>query len=108
MSTEFIPVCELAEVPPGGVHVCAVKSREIAVYNIDGTLYAIDNTCPHAGGPLSDGWRKGTVVTCPWHAWSFDVTTGKMTLGAYSSVDTFAVTVEGTRICVAAEPNPRS
>jgi nitrite reductase (NADH) small subunit len=101
---EFIPACDLADVPPGRAHVCSVGTFEVAIFNVDGRLYAINNTCPHSGGPLGEGWIRGRVVTCPWHAWSFDVTTGKMTLGDYSSVECFDVKVEGTQVSVASEP----
>jgi nitrite reductase (NADH) small subunit len=99
VSDEFIPACELADVRPGYAHVVTVGK-----YEVDGQLYAIDNCCPHSGGPLGEGWIKGCIVTCPWHAWSFDVTTGKMTLGDYSTVDCFDVKVEGNQVSVSSAP----
>lgn len=104
VSVEFLRACDLADVPPGRAHVATVGKYEVAIFNVDGKVYAIDNYCPHAGGPLSDGWIKGRIVTCPWHAWSFDVTTGKMTIGDYSTVDCFDVQLEGTQVKVASEP----
>lgn len=104
MSVEFLPVCDLADVPPGRAHAVTVGNYEVAIFNVGGSLYAIDNCCPHAGGPLAEGWVKDCVVTCPWHAWSFDVTTGKMVLGDYSSVDCFDVKVDGTVVSVSSEP----
>jgi nitrite reductase (NADH) small subunit/3-phenylpropionate/trans-cinnamate dioxygenase ferredoxin subunit len=104
VSEQFIDVCDLTDVQPGLAHIVALPDREVALFNVDGQLYAIDNDCPHAGGPLGDGWIKDCIVTCPWHAWSFDVRTGKMTLGDYSTVDCFDVRVEGTRVSVSATP----
>src|SRR2546427_7356751 len=47
-----------------------------SLFNVDGTYYAINNSCAHRGGPLGEGELDGRVVTCPWHAWRWDVTTG--------------------------------
>ena len=48
----------------------------IALFNVDGTFYAMDNSCPHAGGPLGEGKVNGGIVECPWHGWRFDIRTG--------------------------------
>lgn len=81
-----------------------MRGRDIAVFNVAGRFYAIDNSCPHQGGPLAEGWIDGTIVTCPWHAWCFDVTSGDMTMGGYTSVDTFDVRIEDGTLSVASEP----
>ena len=49
----------------------------LAVFNVEGTYYALDGICPHQGGPLGKGQLNGCVVTCPWHGWQFNVTTGQ-------------------------------
>jgi nitrite reductase (NADH) small subunit len=100
----FIPVATSDEMPPGSRKTVFVGDREVALFNVAGTLYAIENTCPHQGGPLGEGWLEGTVVTCPWHAWCFDLRTGHMTLGEYSCVDTFEVQVDGSVVSIASEP----
>jgi len=99
----FVKIATTADIPRGGARAFAVGDREIAVFHVGDRFYAIDNVCPHQGGPLADGWVDGTVVTCPWHAWCFDVTTGEMTLG-FSTVDTFEVQVDGSAIAVSLEP----
>lgn len=86
-----IPLCPVAEVPPGTGIECVADDRIIAVFNVDGRFYAIDGICPHAGGPLADGCLVGTVVTCPWHGWQFDVTTGKHQLTPRIEQQTFEV-----------------
>ena len=48
----------------------------LAIYNVDGALYALDGVCPHQGGPLGNGRLEQCIVTCPWHGWQFDVRTG--------------------------------
>ena len=70
---EVVKVAEVGEIPEGeGKSVTCGKHR-IAVFNTGGTFHAISDSCPHAGGPLSDGWIEGTKITCPWHGWSFDI-----------------------------------
>ncbi len=54
-----------------------IAGRSVAFFNVDGKVYAIENHCLHRGGPLGDGHLEGSQVTCPWHAWQFDVKTGK-------------------------------
>ncbi len=97
-------VARVADVAPGTGKAVVVGDREIALFNVDGTFYALDNTCPHQGGPLAEGWVDGTTVTCPWHAWTFKLDDGGMTLGDYASVDTFDVQVEDGEVRVSRKP----
>ncbi len=73
----FVKVAEVSEVPPGSGKCVEAGGKAIALFNVDGTFHALHGTCPHRGGPLGEGELEGTLVTCPWHAWQFDVTTGK-------------------------------
>jgi nitrite reductase/ring-hydroxylating ferredoxin subunit len=75
---EFIRVAGVNEVPPGKGIVVEVSGRKIAVFNIDGDFFAIDNICAHRGGPLGEGVLRGTTVNCPWHGSGFDVTSGQV------------------------------
>ena len=70
-------VCHTADVPPGRVIAVAVEGRTYALANVDGQFYALDNNCPHNGGPLARGTLQGRELTCPWHAWRWDVTSGR-------------------------------
>jgi 3-phenylpropionate/trans-cinnamate dioxygenase ferredoxin component len=72
----FVKVAAVGEVPPGKGKQVVVNGRPVALFNVDGTFYAIDDTCPHRGAPLWEGELQGTEVVCPWHAAAFDVTTG--------------------------------
>ena len=98
---ELIKVAETKEVPPGTGKAVEAGGRKIALFNSSGTYYAIDDTCTHRGGPLSDGAVEGTVVTCPWHGATFDITTGGV-LGppAAGGVAHYNVQVDGTDIKV--------
>lgn len=76
--TDFVTVARVSEIPPGTGRTVEVHGIWIALFNVDGTFYALDNACPHAGGPLGEGkLREGGVVECPWHGWRFDLATGQ-------------------------------
>ena len=98
---EYVPIATLDEMPPGSRKVVAIDGREIALFSVGDAFYAIDNTCPHQGGPLVEGWLEGTTITCPWHAWCFDLRTGAMTLGDFSTVETFEIRIDGRVISIA-------
>ncbi len=70
---EFVTVAALTDVPPGTGTTVDVSGIWIALCNVDGMLYAVDNTCPHAGGPLGEGKLKEGIIECPWHGWKFDL-----------------------------------
>jgi 3-phenylpropionate/trans-cinnamate dioxygenase ferredoxin component len=71
-------VASVTDVPPGGALGVEVQGRRIALFNVEGTIYAIDDTCTHNGGPLSEGVPVGTAVVCPWHGAEFDLGTGEV------------------------------
>ena len=66
-----------SEIPEGQCRVYEAGGGSIAVFFVQGGYHAIDNTCVHRGGPLGEGTIEGTLVTCPWHHWQYDVTTGR-------------------------------
>src|SRR5215471_1928576 len=68
-------VCPVGDIPPGEA-VRVDTDPPIAVFNVDGTLYAIDDTCTHQDASLADGWLDGCTVECPLHASCFDLRTG--------------------------------
>ena len=81
---------------PGQATRVHVAGEPVAVYNVGGRFYATDDTCTHAGGPLSEGTLEGNTIICPWHASCFDVTNGHVTCGpARDNVRSYQVTVEG-------------
>lgn len=76
MSGEFVTVSHVADLSAGKGCQVTVEGRWVALFNVNGTHHAIDAICLHRGGPLADGVLSGCIVTCPWHGWQFDVTTG--------------------------------
>jgi nitrite reductase/ring-hydroxylating ferredoxin subunit len=93
-------VGRLPEIPPGGVIEMMVGGRPLAVCMAGGTVYAIDGTCPHLGGPLGQGALHGAIVVCPWHGWEFDCTTGRAAYGDGVEVAKYNVRVEGGDVLV--------
>ena len=93
-------VAKKSEIPPGTGKAVEVGGKTIAVFNCEGAFYAIDNTCKHRGGPLAEGSLSGTSVTCPWHGWEYDVTSGVCQLDPSVQVQKFDVKVEGDDILV--------
>ena len=75
-------IASAIECPPGSCIERVVEGRIVALANVAGTWHAIDGLCPHQGGPLGGGHLCGTVLTCPWHGWQFDVTTGRHRISA--------------------------
>lgn len=89
-----------SEIPSGTVAELQLDGKTIALANVEGTFYAIDNTCLHRGGPLGQGELRGQVVTCPWHGWQYDVTTGKSTMNPAVGVTCYRVEVRGDDVWV--------
>ena len=99
----FHKVAETKSLPSGEGMAVEVGGHNIALFNVDGTFYAVGGNCTHRGGPLSEGSLAGTTVTCPWHGANFDLTTGNVTgPPAPSEVRGYQVRVEGDEIQLAA------
>ncbi len=96
----FIRAAKTAEIPSGTIREFQVDGKAIALANVGGKFYAISNTCLHRGGPLGQGVIDGGVVTCPWHGWQYDVTTGKVAQNPAVGVDSYPVDVRGEDIFV--------
>jgi nitrite reductase/ring-hydroxylating ferredoxin subunit len=88
-------VAAAGDIAPGSGRIVEAGGRTVAVFNVDGVFHAIDNQCPHRGGPLGDGRLDGAIVTCPWHGYRYDVRTGGHQLSASFNVPCYPVTVEG-------------
>jgi len=71
-----VRLAAVGDVAAGEGRVVEAQGKTLALFNVDGTYYVIDNTCAHRGGPLGEGDLEGRIVVCPWHAWRWDVTTG--------------------------------
>ena len=95
-----VTVGKIGELTPGSCKRVDVNGKPVALYNVAGTVYASEDTCPHRGGPLGEGELDGTVVTCPWHGWRFDVVTGQSPVNANAKIRTLPCALEGDSIVV--------
>jgi 3-phenylpropionate/trans-cinnamate dioxygenase ferredoxin component len=95
--TDFIKVAKVAEIPPGDSKLVEVDMVRIALFNVDGNFYAIEDVCTHDGGPLVEGRIiNDCQVQCPRHGARFDIRTGAaLSFPAFEPTKTYAVRVEG-------------
>ena len=99
---QFVPVALVADITPGSLKQVDVAGRELAIANVEGRFFAMDNECTHSGCALADGELDGYDVTCGCHGSRFDVRTGGVLSGpALDPVATFPLRLEGDRILVA-------
>ncbi|MBK7977958.1 MAG: Rieske 2Fe-2S domain-containing protein [Deltaproteobacteria bacterium] len=85
---------------PTGAAQVEVEGRAVAVFLVDGAVHAVVGHCPHRGGPLGEGTVRGLVVTCPWHRWTFDVTTGRCLSHPDRDVASRTVSLDGDDVVV--------
>src|SRR5271156_341029 len=98
--SELVRVCSRGQLPRAGeAKEFSAGGRPLCIANVNGGIRALDNECPHRGGPLSEGMIEGGNIVCPWHAWTFDAATGAPVEGE-ERVAVFAVSVEGDEVFV--------
>ena len=97
---KFVKAAKKGDVPEGTGMVVEVDGKEVALFNKEGTFYAMDNTCRHQGGPLGEGYLEGSSVTCPWHGWEYDITTGDCQTNPNARQAKYNVKVEGEDILI--------
>ena len=97
----YVKVASVSQVAPGTGMVATVNDKEVAIFNVDGTFYAMDNTCKHRGGPLGEGELEGDTVTCPWHSWQYNVKSGHCLTKEGIKMDCYEVRVEGEEVQIA-------
>ena len=95
----FIKVATTDELADQQAKLVELEGQKIALFRVDGALYALSDTCTHRGGPLSEGELEGAEVTCPWHGAKFDIRTGAV-VGppAPQAVKSYPVRVTGADV----------
>ncbi|MFZ1888515.1 MAG: Rieske 2Fe-2S domain-containing protein [Candidatus Binataceae bacterium] len=96
----FVEGARLDQIPPGTSTVARIADKDVALFNVDGNIYAIADSCPHAGASLGAGKLSGTIVTCRAHGLRYDVTTGQVTTGGFG-VAVYLVKVVDGKIMIA-------
>jgi NAD(P)H-dependent nitrite reductase small subunit len=99
--SDFVTVADAKDIVPGEGRVVEVHGNEVALFNLNGTFYAIDNMCVHQGGPLGEGMLEGESVICPWHSWRYNVKTGVCSTNPSMKVKTYSVKIEDGQVKVA-------
>ena len=103
--SDYVTVARTGDIAPGQVKVYEVSGRRIALCNVDGALYAIDDVCTHDGGPLDQGHLEGDQIECPRHGARFDIRTGAVRLlPAVVPIPVYPLRIEGDEIQVKSEP----
>lgn len=96
---DFVVAARLDELKEE-IGVCVtVGDTRVALFRLGDEVFAINNVCPHEGGPLADGFVDGHNVLCPLHAWEFDLHTGRV-IGGTESVARYPVRIEGNDVLV--------
>jgi nitrite reductase (NADH) small subunit len=98
---QLTTVAHVEDVPPGTARVVKAGERELALFNVGGNFHATQGECLHLGGPLGHGKLDGCVVSCPWHGWQYDVTTGENEFDRALALEPFEVVVEDGDVKVA-------
>ena len=101
--SEFIKVATISDIPVGRSAVIEMDGRTIALFNVNGEFFALDNTCMHRGGPLGEGFvdQNNLTVQCPWHGWVYSLATGASPMDSMAKVEKFDVKVEGEEVMIA-------
>lgn len=97
----FVTVARVEDVPPGTIAHVRAGEEEIAVANVDNEFFATQGQCLHLKGPLGEGRLAGTVLSCPWHGWQYDIRTGLNEFDHAIQLKTYEVRVEDGEIQVA-------
>jgi nitrite reductase/ring-hydroxylating ferredoxin subunit len=96
----FVYAAKARDIAPGQIREIQLDRITIALANVGGQFHALSNTCLHRGGPLGQGSLQGNLVTCPWHGWAFDVTSGKVSGSPSAGVDHYPVELRGGDVYV--------
>ena len=102
---EFVTVAKLGDIPVGEGRAYEYNDQMVAVFNDNGQYRAIDDMCPHMGASLASGHLEDSVVTCPWHGWSFDTRDGAWCENRRIHVDSYLVRIVGDEIQIASVEN---
>ena len=95
MAEEWITVAKAKDVADGAMVEVDLDGKAIAIANVGGSFYAVAGECPHQGGPIAEGELEGSIVTCPWHNFRFDITNGRTLDPPIGNCAKYQVRVEG-------------
>ena len=97
-------MCSVDALAIGSARAVTVGTHSVALFRLEDGYYALEDACPHQGAPISDGYMDHGEVTCSWHAWCFDIRSGRMILGDLCIIPRFDVRIENAMVLVCDEP----
>jgi 3-phenylpropionate/trans-cinnamate dioxygenase ferredoxin subunit len=102
MNKKFLKIAKLSDIPAGESRLFEIEDVRLALFNLDGKLYALEDVCTHDGGPLVEGEiLDGCEVRCPRHGARFDIRTGKaLSFPAFAPTNAYAVEIKGDEVWV--------
>jgi nitrite reductase (NADH) small subunit len=100
----IISVGLLEDFPENSGRVVEAGSHSVAIFNVEGRLFALRNRCLHHGGPIGEGWVRDGVVTCPWHWWRYEIATGRRLDAPEMRVESFPIEVRDGEVLVDVPP----
>lgn len=100
---EFVKVAKKSDIPKDSGLCVSAGGIEIGLFIAEGKVFAMDQVCPHAGGPLAEGGLHGDKIMCPWHGWEFDIKTGLCDFNDSIKQKTYRVKEEGEDVYVEIE-----
>lgn len=98
--SKIVKVADAREIEEGKGKIIRVEGLTLVIFRVKDEFFALDNSCLHRGGPLSEGELKGYDVTCPWHGWTYDVRTGSFEVIPPLRVRTYPVRKEGDSVVI--------
>jgi 3-phenylpropionate/trans-cinnamate dioxygenase ferredoxin subunit len=98
---EYLDAGRVEDIPLGKGRTVTIAGKDVALFNVDGTIFAIDDSCLHHGLSLGNSPLEGKIVTCRGHGWRYDVTTGNVTHVPDYGVASYPVKIEDGKILVA-------
>ena len=96
----LVRVAGVNDVPVGTGRQVVANGRLLALFNVNGQFHAVDGICPHQGGPIGEGILEGSVVSCPWHFWRYDVVKGHAPDFPQATIRKYSVQRHGADILV--------
>lgn len=96
----LVKVAKTSELKDGQAKKVMANGVEIALYRVNGKFYASQNNCLHRGGPLGEGNLEGETVTCPWHGWQYDVTTGANKASPALKLKVYKTEIKGEEVFI--------
>lgn len=101
MDSKLIKLAHMDEIPEGkGKCLTLPDGTPIALFHRGGQFFALHNDCPHMGGPLCKGELENSTVTCPWHGWQFDISSGACVTGGGGDVKSYKIVVKNKQIYI--------